>query len=219
MVMIVRVTLHHVSPTQISLSTTATEISLSTTGRRKYVLRRQFPRGIECDDSQTTARMEGNGTLVVELPITHLPDVTPGASAEPAPTTKRPASRKRAVADDVAAPSAARREGRGGSGGGSSRKAADDVGSVLELAEEATAAESERHELGLRKMRRVQEADAERAEKASQRNRQKEVQKQQSLEALRKHKKEGKKQAKKERAHEATDKAPRRGSGRRVSFA
>ena len=77
MVMIVRVTLHHVSPTQISLSTTATEISLSTTGRRKYVLRRQFPRGIECDDSQTTARMEGNGTLVVELPITHLPDNLP----------------------------------------------------------------------------------------------------------------------------------------------
>ena len=31
---------------------------------------RAYPRGIECDDAQTTARMETNGMLVVEMPIT-----------------------------------------------------------------------------------------------------------------------------------------------------
>ena len=71
MVMIVRVTMHHVNPSQVSLTTTAKAIDLTTSGRRRLVLRRDFPRGIECDDTQTSARMEGN-TLVVELPIIHL---------------------------------------------------------------------------------------------------------------------------------------------------
>ena len=76
--MIVRVTMHHVNPSQVSLTTTAKAIDLTTSGRRRLVLRRDFPRGIECDATQTSARMEGN-TLVVELPITHLPSVLPHA--------------------------------------------------------------------------------------------------------------------------------------------
>ena len=211
MVMIVRVTMHHVNPSQVSLTTTPKAISLSTTGRRRFVLRREFPRGIECDDTQTNARMEGN-TLVVELPITNLPSVLPHASGErkrQEPPAPEKSGRKRKLASEVEAPSAARREGRGG------RKAvAADAGSVLELAEEATAAESERREHGLSKMRKVREADAEQSEKLAQRKRQKDAKKQQLLDALRKHKKDNKK------PREAGAKAAAaRASAKKVSFA
>ena len=47
MVMIVRVTMHHVNPSQVSLTTTAKAIDLTTSGRRRLVLRRDFPRGVD----------------------------------------------------------------------------------------------------------------------------------------------------------------------------
>ena len=218
MVMIVRVTMHHVNPSQVSLTTTPKAISLSTTGRRRFVLRRDFPRGIECDDSQTSARMEGN-TLVVELPITNLPSVLPHAATErkhqEPPAPEKP-GRKRKLASNAEAPSATRREARGGRT--TPKVAPADAGSVLELAEEATAAEAERREQGLGKMRKAREADEEQSEKLSQRKRAKDAKKQQLLDALRKHKKETKK------PREAGAKAAKAAAGatassKKVSFA
>ena len=215
MVMIVRVTMHHVNPSQVSLTTTAKAIDLTTSGRRRLVLRRDFPRGIECDDTQTSARMEGN-TLVVELPITHLPSVLPHASGEPAPKEPPPAAekagRKRKLASEAETPSAARPE----PARGKRKVPAADEGSVLGLAEEATAAEAQRHEQGLSKMRKAKDADAERTAKLTVRKQQKDAKKQQLLEALRKHKKA----AKKPKAAAAGAKAaPPRDSSKKVSFA
>jgi len=211
MVMIVRVTMHHVNPSQVSLTTTAKAIDLTTTGRRRFVLRRDFPRGIECDDTQTSAKMEGN-TLVVELPITNLPSVLPHASG--APKRKEPqvaekaAGRKRKLASEAEAPSAARPEARG------KRKVPGaDEGSVLGLAEEATAAEAQRHEQGLSKMRKVKDADAEQTAKLVLRKQQKDAKKQQLLEALRKHKKDTKKPKAGAKAAAPKD------SSKKVSFA
>ena len=215
MVMIVRVTMHHANPSQVSLTTTAKAIDLTTSGRRRLVLRRDFPRGIECDATQTSARMEGN-TLVVELPITHLPSVLPHASGEPAPKEPPPAAekagRKRKLASEAEAPSAARPE----PARGKRKVPAADEGSVLGLAEEATAAEAQRHEQGLSKMRKAKDADAERTAKLALRKQQKDAKKQQLLEALRKHKKA----AKKPKAAPAGAKAAApRDSSKKVSFA
>ena len=70
MLMSIRVTLHHVPPAHVDLTTTKTHISVDTSrSRRKFKVSRPYPRGIECDDAQTTARMETNGMLVVEMPI------------------------------------------------------------------------------------------------------------------------------------------------------
>lgn len=212
MVMIVRVTMHHVNPSQVSLTTTAKAIDLTTTGRRRFVLRRDFPRGIECDDTQTSAKMEGN-TLVVELPITNLPSVLPHASGAPKrkePPVAEKAGRKRKLASEAEAPSAARPEARG------KRKVPGaDEGSVLGLAEEATAAEAQRHEQGLSKMRKVKDADAEQTAKLALRKQQKDAKKQQLLEALRKHKKD----TKKPKAAAGAKAAAPKDSSKKVSFA
>lgn len=47
---------------------------------RKFVLSREYPRGIECDDTKTTARLE-HGHLIVEMPITKLPTVVRGGAS------------------------------------------------------------------------------------------------------------------------------------------
>ena len=52
---------------------------------------------------------------------------------------------------------------------------AADEGSVLGLAEEATAAEAQRHEQGLSKMRKAKDADAERTAKLALRKQQKDA--------------------------------------------
>ena len=101
-------------------------------------------------------------------------------------------------------------------GEGVEKVPAADEGSVLGLAEEATAAEAQRHEQGLSKMRKAKDADAERTAKLALRKQQKDAKKQQLLEALRKHKKA----AKKPKAAPAGAKAaPPRDSSKKVSFA
>lgn len=223
MVMIVRVTLHHVSPAQIHLETTPTGINLSTSGRRRYQMSRAYPRGIECDDTQTTANMEGN-VLVIEMPITNLPPVEPHGytPAQPAADTQKPPKKRKAEeARGAAASAPVPRAGRAAGSGSASRKtsaSAPSGSSLLELADEATAEAAARHEQGLSKMRKMQRAETDRSEKLAERKHKKEAQKQQLLEALRKHKKETKKVAKKERA-ESKAATPSGGSGRRVSFA
>lgn len=212
MVMIVRVTLHHVSPAQIKLETTPTAINLSTSGRRRYRLSREYPRGILCDDAQTTANMEGN-VLVIEMPITKLPPVEPhGRSpAQPAAETQKPPRKRKAEEPP--------RAGRAAGSSAASRKtsAAPSGSSLLELADEATAGEAVRHEQGLSKMRKMQRVESDRSDKLTERKQKKEAQKQQLLEALRKHKKDTKKEAKKEKA-DGKAAAPGGSSGKRVSF-
>ena len=121
MVLSIRVTLHHIAAAQINLATTPTTIKLDTLkARRKFKLHRVYPRGMECDDTQTTAKMEGD-CLVVEMPITKLPPIgepepTP-AVARVQPATKRvrdaeqPAKKRKrgsdAGADGLAGSSAA----------------------------------------------------------------------------------------------------------------
>ena len=49
MTLTIRVTLHHVAPAQINLRTSRTAIELDTLkSRRKFMLKRTYPRGIEC---------------------------------------------------------------------------------------------------------------------------------------------------------------------------
>lgn len=75
MMLTIRVTLHHVGAAQINLKTSRKKIELDTLrARRKFKLARMYPRGIECDDTQTSARLDG-GALVVEMPITKLPAI------------------------------------------------------------------------------------------------------------------------------------------------
>ena len=224
MVMIVRVTLHHVSPAQINLETTPKGINLSTSGRRRYSMSREYPRGIVCDDTQTTANMEGN-VLVIEMPITKLPAVEPHGRtpAQPAADTQKQPRKRKAEeprSSSASAP-ASRAAGRAAGSSGASRKtsaAAPSGSSLLELAEEATAGEAARHEQGLSKMRKMQRVESDRSDKLAERKQKKESQKQQLLEALRKHKKETKKGAKKEKA-DGKAATPGGGGGRRVSFA
>ena len=84
MTLTIRVQLHHIAPAQINLRTTPTAIELDTLkARRKFKLNRVYPRGIECEDASTTAKMEKNA-LVVEMPITKLPPPGPVAAAAPA---------------------------------------------------------------------------------------------------------------------------------------
>ena len=126
MLMSIRVTLHHVPPAHVDLTTTKTHISVDTSrSRRKFKVSRPYPRGIECDDAQTTARMETNGMLVVEMPILSLPTIEPhqaerplgwkrkaaeeAAAAKAAPKAKKKAKKAAAPppADDAAPPAAA----------------------------------------------------------------------------------------------------------------
>ena len=123
MLLTIRITLHHIGPKQINLNTTPTAIELDTLqAHRKFMLRRGYPRGIECDDSRTVARME-KGALVVEMPITKLPAVpcdgeqdsssvgpsAPAGAAKHASASmeragNEPKAKKRALADGPRAP-------------------------------------------------------------------------------------------------------------------
>eukprot|EP00965_Chrysotila_dentata_P253907 6211501-Pleurochrysis_carterae.AAC.3 len=67
---------------QVSLNTTKTRIELRTSGRRVYRLARDYPNGIECDDEQTVAKMNGN-VLEIQLPITKLPHIKGGPTVAP----------------------------------------------------------------------------------------------------------------------------------------
>ena len=91
MTLTIRITLHHIGASQINLRTSKKKIELDTlAARRKFKMSRVYPRGIECDDSATTATMEHNA-LVVEMPITKLPPV--GAAAAAAAEPKKPKKR------------------------------------------------------------------------------------------------------------------------------
>uniref|UniRef100_A0A7S0QB65 SHSP domain-containing protein n=1 Tax=Coccolithus braarudii TaxID=221442 RepID=A0A7S0QB65_9EUKA len=91
MILMIRVALHHVHPNQIQLKTTRTAIDLQTSGRRRYRLCREYPRGIECDDSRTTAEMDGH-TLVIEMPILKLTPIGGASTPEPEPAAPEVAS-------------------------------------------------------------------------------------------------------------------------------
>ena len=54
-VLVIRVTLHHVGAAQINLRTSKTAIELDTlASRRKFVMHRVYPRGIECGARDAT---------------------------------------------------------------------------------------------------------------------------------------------------------------------
>jgi hypothetical protein len=125
MVLTIQITLHHVGADHINLETSKNTIKLDTLkSRRKFKMCRAYPRGIECDDSKTTAKLEG-GLLNVEMPITKLP--TPAdelkkqaeakASAKAAANAKAAAgkagknNKKRKGDDDAQAPAKKRKQG------------------------------------------------------------------------------------------------------------
>ena len=82
MTLTIRVAVHHVNVSQLDLHTSKTTVKLSTKGaRRPLKLVRKYPNGMTCDDSQTTAKVEGN-ILVVEMPIIHLPQIVPGGQRQ-----------------------------------------------------------------------------------------------------------------------------------------
>jgi len=91
MLLNIKVTLHHVGAGQINLKTSRSKIELDTMqAHRKYRLNRAYPRGIECDDSKTTARLE-HGMLIVEMPINKLPSVVPNGAVDD-PESEPPAN-------------------------------------------------------------------------------------------------------------------------------
>ncbi|KAL1527990.1 hypothetical protein AB1Y20_009361 [Prymnesium parvum] len=104
MILNIKITLHHISANQINLKTSRSKIELDTAqAHRKFFLSREYPRGIECDDSKTTARLE-HGCLVVEMPITKLPAVMPnakGAKQEAEPKEVGTSGKKRKLPREV----------------------------------------------------------------------------------------------------------------------
>ena len=108
MMLTIRVTLHHVGADHINLKTSRKKIVLDTLkSRRKFKLSRAYPRGIECDDSQTSAKLE-RGALVVEMPITKLPSITtdqqPAASASGGSSSTKAEKRKKSAAPEADGP-------------------------------------------------------------------------------------------------------------------
>ena len=98
MMLTIRVTLHHVAADHINLRTTPTMIELDTLkSRRKFQMARLYPRGIQCDDSRSTAKLE-KGALVVEMPITKMPPIGADASPDPAPKPAKAEKRTRETA-------------------------------------------------------------------------------------------------------------------------
>jgi hypothetical protein len=222
MLLIVRITLHHIGAKQINLTTHKTKIQLDTLqARRKFVLDRKYPRGIECDDSQTTARLE-KGALVVEMPITKLPSVTElqqAAEAEKQATAKAEAAAAAAVeggkakgkkkkkreevqdddddeqdgddgvpmraADgpDAARPSKKKR--RVDSGSGASMEASD--ARMRELLDDATSAVDQQRAAGVKKMRRIEQAEEEARQKAEAKQAERDQKKQALLSTFRQH--------------------------------
>ena len=114
MMLTIRVTLHHVGADHINLKTSRKKIVLDTLkSRRKFKLSRAYPRGIECDDSQTSAKLE-RGALVVEMPITKLPSITtdqqPAASASGGSSSTKAEKRKKSAAPEADGPAAKKRK-------------------------------------------------------------------------------------------------------------
>ena len=111
MTLTVNVTLHHVGAPHINLETSRKSIKLDTLkARRKFQMNRVYPRGIECDDTKTTARLEG-GSLIVEMPITKLPTVT-AAAAKDAKAGKQAKPGKADKASAAAAAGKKRKKGK-----------------------------------------------------------------------------------------------------------
>jgi len=212
MMLSIRVTLHHIAAAQINLTTTPTTIKLDTLkARRKFKLHRVYPRGVECDDTQTTAKMEGE-MLVVEMPITKLPPIgeiepAPAIPVQPAAKGARDAEqpakkRKRgsdAGADDVAGSSAANApkkpkkaaasesaSGSGGAGSDSQGGAAPSNERMQQLLEDAARTADRRREQSLGKMHRFQQSEEEQNRKAAERQQEREQQKQKLLNTFRK---------------------------------
>ena len=118
MVLTIQITLHHAGADHINLETSKNAIKLDTLkSRRKFKMNRAYPRGIECDDSKTTAKLEG-GSLLVEMPITKLP--------VPPEELKKQAAAKEAAKAKAAAKlgkKTKKRKGDGGAEGASSSAA------------------------------------------------------------------------------------------------
>jgi len=213
MMLSIRVTLHHIAAAQINLTTTPTTIKLDTLkARRKFKLHRVYPRGVECDDTQTTAKMEGE-MLVVEMPITKLPPIgeiepAPAIPVQPAAKGARDAEqpakkRKRSIdaaADDMAESCAAiappkkpkkaaaseSASGSGGAGSDSQGGAAPSNERMQQLLEDAARTADRRREQSLGKMHRFQQSEEEQNRKAAERQQEREQQKQKLLNTFRK---------------------------------
>ena len=228
MIMTVSVALHHVGAAHVNLRTSKDKIELDTLqSRRKYKLSRAYPRGILCDDKKTTARMDGN-SLIVEMPITKLPEVS---SSAPAPAKKSTVAGKRhldggeAQASDADA-SAPRKKAKQARGDASSSGSASDV-RTRELMEAASEAADARRDAGLAKIRRLQEADEEKEQRAQAKQAERAAKKQILLQSFKKQQAMSKAEAKTEtqsaRAAEerrAATAAAKSGSPKkRVSFA
>ena len=139
MTLTVRITLHHVGAAHINLKTSRTRIQLDTlASRRKFKLDKPYPRGIECDDKQSTAKLEGS-TLVVEMPITKLPDV----DLTPVPTRAEKAAAAAAAAAKPKKKRPAEGEAGSSAAGGKRKKSksAEAEAAEAELAEAEAAAD------------------------------------------------------------------------------
>uniref|UniRef100_A0A7S2GDZ3 SHSP domain-containing protein n=1 Tax=Haptolina brevifila TaxID=156173 RepID=A0A7S2GDZ3_9EUKA len=201
MVLCIRVTLHHIAAAQINLTTTPTTIKLDTLqARRKFVMDRVYPRGVECDDTKTTAKMEG-GVLVVEMPITKLPPIAPatvqasqapvaaknrkGDVAEPAKKRKRDSAPPLdgdvvQVAEAAAPPKKVKKNGSS-----ASASAGPSEERMQQLLNDATETAERRREERLGKMRQFEEAEEQQKRKAAERQAEREREKAKVLEAFR----------------------------------
>ena len=201
MLLTIRVALHHIGAKQINLKTTPTRIELDTLkARRKFQMSRLYPRGIECDDTRTTARLE-TGALVVQMPITKLPaaGAAPAASApapKPAPAAPKPKRKRDMVTEEPeplpapeAAPPPAKKAKKAATSGAKeapavSFKAAS--ASSEDVLEDVLAAADRKRQQGVSKMRALEKADEVQKQRAAERQQQRDEQKQKLLETFRK---------------------------------
>jgi ribosomal protein L12E/L44/L45/RPP1/RPP2 len=210
MILTIQVQLPHVGPNQISLCTSKKKIELDTLqSRRKFKMSREYPRGIECEDAKTTARMEG-GTLIIEMPITKLP--APGAAAAAAAAAasssqqsgaaskkkkKRSLEEEEEEEEEEDEPQPKKKKKKRAveaavddddddvpvkrSKTTSRDKGAPSDERMHELMEEASAADAKRREKGLDKMRQLQAAEAAQKEKEKAKQAERSAQKQKLL--------------------------------------
>jgi len=159
--------------------------------RRKFKLHRVYPRGVECDDTRTTVKLEG-GTLVVDMPITKLPAVVDSAvpAPKPAPQPAPKPAPKRKQEDAAPAKPMAKKQKRASPSQPGPSAAVDGPADerVHELIADASAEADRKRQRELSRMRQVEKTEEEQKQRVAEKQAKREHNKRKLLDTFARHK-------------------------------